>query len=184
MTGLALETAVESWPLAGRFVISRGAKVEAAVVVATVHDAKGRGRGECVPYARYGESVEAVRAALAAMAEPLRQGLTREDLQELMPPGAARNALDCALWDHAAKAAGVRAWTLAGLAGCRPLTTAFTIGMESPEAMAAQAAAAAGPGSSQQADEARSRAIPHRSSRFGIGWSCGYAAREWLGSTW
>ena len=128
--------AVESWPIAGSFAISRGAKTEAVVVVATLSDGKARGRGECVPYARYGESVETVTAAIEAMGPALARGLDRAALQNAMPPGAARNALDCAFWDLAAKRAGRPVHELAGLPAPRPLTTAFTISLDSPQAMA------------------------------------------------
>src|SRR4051812_32192064 len=103
---LALSVRIERWPIAGAFTISRGAKTEAAVVVVELDDGVSRGRGECVPYPRYGESVEGVASAIAAMAGAARDGLDRSQLQEAMPPGAARNALDCAFWDLAAKRAG------------------------------------------------------------------------------
>ena len=141
---LSLTVAVERWPIAGAFTISRGAKTEAVVVVAELGDGMARGRGECVPYARYGESVASVTAAIEAMREPLAQGLTREALQAAMPPGAARNALDCAFWDLAAKQTGRRVHELAGLAAPQPLTTDYTISLGAPAAMAAAAAKAAG----------------------------------------
>ncbi len=103
---LSLSVRIERWPIAGSFAISRGAKTEAVVVVAELNDGRYRGRGECVPYARYGETVEGVTAAIEAMASDLANGLDRERLQTAMPPGAARNALDCAFWDLAAKRAG------------------------------------------------------------------------------
>jgi L-alanine-DL-glutamate epimerase-like enolase superfamily enzyme len=134
----------ERWPIAGSFTISRGAKTEAVVVVAELADAKAKGRGECVPYARYGESVETVTAALEAIRPLLAAGLTRETLQSAMPPGAARNALDCAFWDLEAKRSGRPVHQLAGLPVPRPLTTAFTISLGTPAAMATATAAAAG----------------------------------------
>src|SRR3954468_4235492 len=94
-----LAVRVERWPIAGSFTISRGAKTEAVVVVAELADGTHRGRGECVPYARYGETVEQVAAAIEAMAVGLARGLDRDGLQAAMPGGAARNALDCAFWD-------------------------------------------------------------------------------------
>src|SRR5262245_52847183 len=100
---IALSVRVEHWPIAGSFTISRGAKTEAAVVVAELNDGRHRGRGECVPYARYGETVEAVAAAITALGGAIACGLDRGDLQQAMRPGAARNALDCAFWDLAAK---------------------------------------------------------------------------------
>ena len=140
MPTLTIEAAVESWPIAGEFVIARGAKREAAVVVAQVSDGKVSGRGECVPYARYGETVEGVRGAILAMGGALSD---RASLLRQMPAGAARNALDCALWDYEAKRSGMSAAMLAGVAAPRPLITAYTISLDTPEAMAAKAAAAA-----------------------------------------
>jgi L-alanine-DL-glutamate epimerase-like enolase superfamily enzyme len=134
---------LEKWPIAGKFAISRGAKTTAEVVVAELTEGRHRGRGECVPYARYGETVEGVAAAIEAMREPLAGGLDRMALQERMPAGAARNALDCAFWDLEAKRAGTPAHALAGLPSPRPLVTAYTISLDTPAAMAAAAAKAA-----------------------------------------
>src|SRR4051795_3530852 len=92
-----------AWPLAQAFAISRGSKTSAEVVVAEVFDGEFRGRGECVPYPRYGESVESVAAALEAMKGAVFSGLDRHELQRAMLPGAARNALDAAFWDLDAK---------------------------------------------------------------------------------
>jgi L-Ala-D/L-Glu epimerase / N-acetyl-D-glutamate racemase len=141
---LNLAVSVERWPIAGSFTISRGAKTEAVVVVAELSDGKLRGRGECVPYARYGESIEGVVAAIGAMRPPLAAGLDRAGLQRTMPPGAARNALDCAFWDLEAKRSGKPAHELAGLPAPRPLITAFTISLADPAAMAAAAGNVAG----------------------------------------
>lgn len=138
-----LSASIERWPIAGSFTISRGAKTEAVTVVAEVSHDGHSGRGECVPYPRYGETPEATLAALVAMQEPLSRGLDRTALQAAMPPGAARNALDCALLDLEAKAAGQRAWTLLGRPAPHPCTTAFTISLGTPEAMAAATAKAA-----------------------------------------
>ena len=138
-----LAAAIERWPIAGSFTISRGAKTEAVTVVAEVSQSGHSGRGECVPYPRYGETPEATLAALQAMQEALRGGLDRKALQAAMPPGAARNALDCALLDLEAKTAGQRAWTVLGRPAPRPCTTAFTISLATPEAMAAATAKAA-----------------------------------------
>jgi L-Ala-D/L-Glu epimerase len=140
---MKLSVAIEHWPIREAFTISRGAKREAVVVVATLSDGTHIGRGECVPYARYGESVEAVAAAIQACAGPLADGLTRAGLGDLMPPGAARNALDCALWDLEAKRTRRRAAQLAGVGPLRPVLTAYTISLDKPEAMAAKACAAA-----------------------------------------
>jgi L-Ala-D/L-Glu epimerase len=143
-TALALSVRVERWPIAGAFAISRGAKTEAVVVVAELDDGRHRGRGECVPYARYGETVAGVAAAIEATAVDIAGGLDRERLQSAMPPGAARNALDCAFWDLAAKRAGRPVHELLGLAPPRPLTTAYTISLAAPDEMAQAAAAVAG----------------------------------------
>ena len=140
-----LHIAVERFPIAGRFVISRGAKTEAVVVVATLVEGGFRGRGECVPYARYGESLESVVAQIESLRQTIEAGLGREDLQTILPPGAARNALDCALWDLEAKASGVPVFRQAGLAPPAPVTTAYTLSLDTPEAMAAAAKAAARP---------------------------------------
>lgn len=140
-----LSVRVEHWPISGRFAISRGAKTEAAVVVAEIRDGEAIGCGECVPYARYGESVDGVAAAIEGMAEAVEAGLDRGELQGRLPAGAARNALDCALWDLAAKHAGRRAWELAGLPAPRPVMTAYTVSLDTPEAMAETAAAAGYP---------------------------------------
>src|SRR5262249_33309146 len=140
---LPLSVRIERWPIAGSFTISRGAKTEAVVVVAELSDGRCRGRGECVPYARYGETAEAVAAAIEASAADLARGLDRERLQTIMPPRAARHAPDCAVWDLAAKRAGRRVHELVGLPTPRSLTTAYTISLATPAAMAAAAAKAA-----------------------------------------
>jgi L-Ala-D/L-Glu epimerase / N-acetyl-D-glutamate racemase len=134
---------IERWPIAGSFTISRGAKTEAVTVVAEVSQGGLTGRGECVPYARYGETAEATLAALQAMGEPLSRGLDRQALQAAMPAGAARNALDCALLDLEAKSAGRRVWALLGRPAPRPCTTAYTISLGTPDAMATATAKAA-----------------------------------------
>ena len=134
---------LEKWPIAGKFAISRGAKTRAEVVVAELADGRHRGRGECVPYARYGETVEGVGAAIEAMRSALAAGLDRTGLQARMPAGAARNALDCAFWDLEAKRAGKPVYALAGLPAPGPLVTAYTISLDRPEAIAAAAAKAA-----------------------------------------
>lgn len=133
----------ERFPIRGSFTIARGSKTEAAVVMAELREGNVVGRGECVPYARYDESVEDVAATLAALTDAVEAGLKREALQRLVPPGAARNAIDCAFWDLEAKRSGRPVHALAGLPEPRPVTTAFTISLDTPEAMA-QAARAAG----------------------------------------
>jgi L-alanine-DL-glutamate epimerase-like enolase superfamily enzyme len=136
---LLLVVRVERWPIAGAFTISRGAKTEAVVVVAELSDGRCRGRGECVPYPRYGETVEGVAQAIEAMSASIAAGIDRAALQQAMPPGAARNALDCAFWDLAAKQTGRPVHALAGLPAPQPLTTAYTISLGTPAAMAAAA---------------------------------------------
>jgi L-alanine-DL-glutamate epimerase-like enolase superfamily enzyme len=138
-----LAARIERWPIAGSFTISRGAKTQAVTVVAEVSRGGLTGRGECVPYPRYGETPEAALAALMAMQEPLSRGLDRHALQAAMPPGAARNALDCALLDLEAKTSGQRVWNLLGRPAPVACITAYTISLASPEAMAAAAAKAA-----------------------------------------
>ncbi|TCT01005.1 L-alanine-DL-glutamate epimerase-like enolase superfamily enzyme [Aquabacter spiritensis] len=130
---------IERFPIAGSFTISRGSKTEAVVVIAEVRDGAISGRGECVPYPRYGETPEAVAGALTEMAEEVAQGLDRDGLQRRLPAGAARNALDCAFWDFEAKASGIPAFRSAGLATLRPLDTAYTLSLDTPDAMAAAA---------------------------------------------
>ena len=136
----ALEVARERWPLRAAFTISRGSKTASEVVVARIREGEHEGRGECVPYPRYGETAEGVAAAIESLAPALRDGLGRTELQDMLPAGAARNALDCALWDLECKTKGVRAWKIAGLAAPGPLTTAYTLSLDSPEAMKAVAA--------------------------------------------
>ena len=135
----------ESWPLAGSFTISRGTRTTAEPVVvelaATGDD--GRvvlGRGECVPYARYGETVAGVIAAIEGLRVRIEAGLDRIGLQDLLPPGAARNALDCAYWDLEAKRAGQPVWQLCGLPPLEAVTTAYTLSLDAPEAMGRAAA--------------------------------------------
>jgi len=140
---MELSVRIERWPLAGVFAISRGSKTEAVVVVAELSDGTHRGRGESVPYARYGETPDGIVAAIEAVRPVLRRGLDRGALQRAMPAGAARNALDCAYWDVNAKQTGLRVHELAGLGAPAPLTTAYTISLASAAAMAAAAEQAA-----------------------------------------
>ncbi|MDB5395899.1 MAG: dipeptide epimerase [Rhodospirillales bacterium] len=145
----SLKVARENYPIRGAFAISRGSKREAAVVVAeliaTSPDGRTvRGRGECVPYARYGETVEGVVAAIEAQAAAIAGGMDRLQLQSAMRAGAARNALDCAFWDMEAKVTGLPAWKLAGLSQApRRVATAFTLSLGTPAAMGQAAAQAA-----------------------------------------
>ena len=138
-----LDAKVERWPIEGNFTISRGAKSEAVVVVADVTHGNTTGRGECVPYPRYGETPEATLAAILSMKDAIGRGLNREALQAAMSPSAARNALDCALLDLEAKQSGKRIWNLVGRPAPRPCVTAYTISLGAPEAMAVAAAKAA-----------------------------------------
>ncbi len=129
----------EGWPLARPFAISRGVKTQADVVVVELSEAGVTGRGECVPYPRYGESVDAVVAAIEAIEGQLADGLERRQLLEVLPAGAARNAVDGALWDLQAKTTGRRVWEIAGLDAPQPALTAETIGL-GPVAQMADAA--------------------------------------------
>jgi L-alanine-DL-glutamate epimerase-like enolase superfamily enzyme len=132
-----ISTSADTFRLAQAFTISRGSKTDAQVL--TVHIARDgcTGWGECVPYARYGETLDSVRAQI----EALPQNITRQALQSALPPGAARNAVDCALWDLEAKLAAQPVWTLAGLPPPRPVMTAYTLSLGPPDQMRAAAAA-------------------------------------------
>lgn len=136
---LTLSVSVQHWPIRGYFTIARGSKNQAIVVVAEIGDGTSTGRGECVPYARYGESADGVVQAIEGLRSALLQGLDRDRLEELLPAGAARNAVDCALWDLEAKRRGCTAGALAGLADLQPVPTAYTISLGTPGIMADQA---------------------------------------------
>lgn len=140
---IELTLSVEIFPIAGRFVISRGARTEARVVTATLRAGNHSGRGECVPYARYGESVESVCAAIESVRAEIEAGANRAALQRLLPAGAARNALDCAMWDLEAKRSGRRAYAAAGFPRLAPLVTAYTLSVGTPDEMRAAALKAA-----------------------------------------
>lgn len=131
-----ITTTPEDFALHEPFVIARGSRTHARVLTVAVTRGGITGRGECVPYARYGETPDSVAAQIASLPD----GITRQDLQQALPAGAARNAVDCALWDHAAKLAGVRVWDLMGLPAPGPRITAFTLSLDTPEAMRAAAA--------------------------------------------
>ncbi|MBX9926563.1 MAG: dipeptide epimerase [Hyphomicrobiaceae bacterium] len=143
---LTFKVEIESWPLATPFVISRGAKTHATVVTVAISDGPHTGHGECVPYARYGEAPEttatAIRAVAAAWsANPAPPSTLRATLNDSLPPGAARNAIDCALWDLEAKASGT---SIARLTGLPPplehgILTAYTLSLDTADAMAAKA---------------------------------------------
>lgn len=139
---LSLTVAIERFPIAGAFTISRGSRTEAVVVTATVSDGRHVGRAECVPYPRYGETVEGVAAAIEAQGGLLARGGDQTSLTAGLKAGAARNALDCALWDLSAKAAGIRVWELAGVAAPRPVITCYTLSLGDPASMQAAAEAA------------------------------------------
>ena len=142
MKSLEPHVRTESWPIAGSFKISRGAKTSADVVVVELADGDAIGRGECVPYTRYGESLEGVVAAVEALRSDLTSsGMDRFQLQEALPAGAARNALDCAFWDLEARRQGRRVYELAGLPPPAPVHTAYTLSLDTPEAMGQAAAA-------------------------------------------
>ena len=130
---MQIDVTQDTFPLAEVFTISRGSRTTAEVLTVHVSDGSVTGRGECVPYARYGESRDSVTAQV--------MGFTGAwaDLAEALPPGAARNALDCAFWDHAAKSAGRRVWEMLDLPAPRPEITAFTLSLDTPENMQAQA---------------------------------------------
>ena len=135
-----LTVRLETWPLASAFRISRGAKTEAHVVVAEITDGSHTGRGEAVPYPRYNETPEGTRAKIDDLRGAIEGGLSREALQDVLPPGAARNALDCALWGLEAKRAGRPAWVLAGLEAPQSCVTAVTLSLDTPERMGEAAA--------------------------------------------
>ena len=141
MTGAIITARRETWPLKARFVTSHGAKTAVDAVVATIRVGAFSGRGECIAYGRYGESSEAVLETIADAAPTLSRSPDRRTLADLLPAGAARNALDCALWDLEAKQSGKRAWDLAGFAMPAHIVTAYTLSAEAPAAMAAAAKA-------------------------------------------
>ncbi len=138
---LSVTATIETWPLAGAFTISRGSRTQAVVVVAEISDGTHGGRGECAPYPRYGETPQGVVAAIAAA--DLGETPDRQALRRAMPAGAARNALDCALWDLQARQSGVSVWQRCDVAPARPLATAYTLSLDTPAAMAQAARRAA-----------------------------------------
>ncbi|MEO9780839.1 MAG: N-acetyl-D-Glu racemase DgcA [Sedimentitalea sp.] len=133
---MQIEVRRDVFRLAQVFTISRGSRSEARVLTCAITDGEATGRGECVPYARYDETLDSVQAQI----EGLPADIDREGLYDLLPAGAARNAVDCALWDLEAKQSGKRVWELAGLAAPGPEITAYTLSLDTPEAMRAQAA--------------------------------------------
>ena len=137
-----LEVRDERFPIRGTFTISRGSKREAHVVTATIRDGTAIGHGECVPYARYNESIESVRTQIENMRADVENGISRDELRASVSAGAARNAVDCALFDLEAKQQGKRVWEIAGLDAPSPAVTAYTISLGPPAEMAARARAA------------------------------------------
>ncbi|MGH1367958.1 MAG: N-acetyl-D-Glu racemase DgcA [Maritimibacter sp.] len=133
---MRLSVQAEAFPLAEVFTISRGSKTQAQVLTVCCEEDGHLGRGECVPYARYGETMESV----ARQIETLPRDIDRLGVQDALPPGAARNAVDCALWDLAAKRSGRRVWELAGLSAPKPMMTAYTLSLAAPEDMRKAAA--------------------------------------------
>ncbi|MER8701535.1 MULTISPECIES: N-acetyl-D-Glu racemase DgcA [unclassified Mesorhizobium] len=131
----------ERFPIAGTFTISRGSKTEAEVISCAITENGRTGRGECVPYKRYGETMEGVRDAIEAMRSEIARGISRIALLDAMPAGAARSAIDCALWDLEAKISGTPVAHTIRTVPLRPLETAYTLSLAEPEAMAAQARA-------------------------------------------
>jgi len=134
---MQIEAREEIWPLKEVFRISRGSRTEAQVVVVTVTDGQRTGRGEAVPIKRYDQTVDSVLAQIEAVKR--EKSLDRQSIQQLLPAGAARNALDCALWDLEAKISGKRAWELANIPLVHEVETSFTISLDTPVAMAAMA---------------------------------------------
>jgi L-Ala-D/L-Glu epimerase len=166
------------FPIKGRFTIARGSKTFAEVLNVEVRDGAHIGRGESVPYARYGETIDQGLTELEALRPKIEAGLDIDALQALMPAGAARNALDCALWDLRAKKTGIPAYATAGLSTLVPLTTAFTLSLDTPEAMGEQALQNAhrpllklkigGPNSVDQDDLARIEAVHHKAPKSAL----------------
>ena len=136
---LVLDAQEQSWPLDKPFRIARGTRTEARVVVVTATDGHYTGRGEATPIARYGQSAASVLAQIESIKS--KKSLDRQQIQELLPAGAARNALDCALWDLEAKISGKRAWELANMPIVPEVETSFTISLDAPAAMAEAARA-------------------------------------------
>lgn len=143
---MEMQITKEIWPIDGNFTIARGSRTQAIVVVVTLKDISNKsggsveysGKGECVPYARYGETVDSVFAQLNAIKALVEAGLTKSELQKAMPAGAARNALDCAYWDLEAKTSGISVAEELNISDLKQLTTAYTISLSSPNEMAKQ----------------------------------------------
>ena len=140
MSKLTLDVREDVFPVDGVFTISRGSRTEIHAVTVTLSDGDVTGWAECIPYARYDETVEGVIETIRSVASDLANGMDRLALQDRLPAGAARNGLDCAFWDLEAKRFGVPVWKLAGLAEPRPIDTAYTLSLASPDGMREQAA--------------------------------------------
>jgi L-alanine-DL-glutamate epimerase-like enolase superfamily enzyme len=134
-----VQIAIESFPLATPFRISRALRTAADVVTVTIHDGAAAGRGECRPTERYGETCRSVRDQIAGLAGRIEAGLDRHELQSVIAPGAARNAVDCALWDLEVKSSLVSAWDIAGRARPLAVETAYSLSLDTPARMAEQA---------------------------------------------
>ncbi len=133
MRSLSVES--ESWKIDGSFTISRGTKTQADVVTVRIEEEGVYGRGECVPYARYGETIESVIDQIQSQQGAIARGANAADLQNALPAGAARNAIDCALWDLRARQTGSRVWELAGLDAPQSAVTAYTLSLDAPDKM-------------------------------------------------
>ena len=134
MSKLTLDVREDVFPVDGVFTISRGSRTEIHAVTVTLSDGDVTGWAECIPYARYDETVEGVIETIRSVASDLANGMDRLALQDRLPAGAARNGLDCAFWDLEAKRSGVPVWKLAGLAEPGPIDTAYTLSLASPAA--------------------------------------------------
>ena len=139
-----LDIRIERFPIRGTFTISRGSKTEAEVVTVRLLEGDLTGWAESVPYRHYGETLESVTAQIESIRAELEAGASRADVGRLLPPGAARNAVDCTLWDLEARQKGLPVWQLAGLPEPKPVTTAYTLSLGAPEAMAEAARNAPG----------------------------------------
>jgi len=137
-----LKVMTQTWPIAGNFRIAHGSVREIQVVRVEIGDGRFTGRGECRPYARYGETAKTVSAQISTIADKIKSGISTDTLQTLLPAGAARNTVDCALWDLKAKQTGTPIWQLIGVPKPRARTTAFTLSIDTPAQMAQAARAA------------------------------------------
>lgn len=134
-SAIALSVVRETFATDGVFTISRGSRTEASVLTVTLSCGQFSGKGECVPYARYGESLDSVTEQILGQQSALEAGMDRKALQAAMPAGAGRNALDCAMWDLQSKMLDTPVWQLAELAAPKPVITAFTLSLDTPGAM-------------------------------------------------